>query len=304
MPACERLFRVEGTDPSPIAYPDSCFAYGFDIRELPYEALPDANYDSSDIIQPLEPVDSAGVVYFKWKGEQYYHPVNMCQRALVYLDLFKQTADSSHLYRVEAYINRLVSEAVVFDSALYFPYPFDYNVHKRDDAPLEAPWYSGMAQGQVLSLLTRAFQITGDSTYLELSERVFLTLTRVRGKSEPWVVFIDSLGCYWIEEYPTAPQPSMTLNGFVFAIYGLYDFYMQTRRDDARSLLEKSLGTIKNYIPAYRRPGQASFYGLTFHRYSGRYHMTHIEQLRQLTLMTGDPSFAGWADTLAGDYTE
>ncbi len=302
--ACDKLFRVEGTDPAPIDYPDSCVAYQFDIRNLPYDSLPYTNYDSSDIIEPLEPADTGGVVYFEWKGKRYYHPVNMCQRALVYLDLFHQAGDSSNLSLALAYVDRLLAEADRFDSALYFPYRFDYKVNKRDDAVMKAPWYSGMAQGQALSAVVRAFELTCDSVYLDASGRIFSSLTRLRGQSEPWVAFDDSLGCYWIEEYPTSPRPSMTLNGFIFAIFGLYDYYQLTGRDDVRALLEKSLSTVENYIPSFRRPGRASFYGLTFHRYSGFYHMAQSKQLRQLALMTGDPFFSGWADTLAGDYTE
>lgn len=304
LPACDRLFRVEGTDPTPIVYPDSCVSYQFDLRNLPYDSLPYTNYDSSDIIEPLEPADTAGVVYFEWQGGRYYHPVNMCQRALVYLDLFHQNGDSSNLSTALAYVDRLLIEADHFDSALYFPYLFDYKVHKRDDAVMKAPWYSGMAQGQALSLVTRAFELTGDSTYLDAANRIFISLTRLRGQWKPWVVFEDSLGCYWIEEYPTSPRPSMTLNGFIFGIYGLYDYYRLTGRDDVGTLLERSLSTVKNYLPSFRRPGKPSFYGLTFHRYSGFYHMAHIEQLRRLALISGDPFFARWANTLASDYTE
>jgi hypothetical protein len=118
------------------------------------------------------------------------------------------------------------------------------------------------------------------------------------------VAFNDSLGCFWIEEYPTSPQPSMTLNGFIFGIFGLYDYYELTGDSTAHDLLERALGTVKNYIASYRRPGKASFYGLTFHRYSGYYHMAHIAQLRKLAAISGDPFFSRWADTLNGDYSE
>ena len=304
LPACDKPSREKGTDPTPIVYPSGCVSYEFDVRPLPYDSLPYTNYRPPDTTELPEPHDSAGVVYFEWNGGRHYHPVGMCQKALTYVDLFRQTGDSTYLSNALAYIERLILEADRFDSCLYFPYTFDYKVHQRDDALLKAPWYSGMAQGQALSLLVRTFQITGDSAYLQQAHGTYLALTRNRGTAEPWVVFEDSLGCYWIEEYPTSPQPSMTLNGFVFGIYGLYDYYLQTRSEDVKSLLSRSLSTVKNYIPSYRRSHEVSFYGLTFHHYAADYHRIHIKQLRQLTSITGDSFFVDWADTLASDYRE
>ena len=38
-----------------------------------------------------------------------------------------------------------------------------------------------------------------------------------------------------LEEYPGSP-PDHTLNGFIFALYGVYDYYVITRSDAASRL--------------------------------------------------------------------
>jgi len=126
---------------------------------------------------------------------------------------------------------------------------------------------------------------------------------RTRSEGEPWVTFIDSLGCYWIEEYPTL-EPSRTLNGFIYAIWCLYEYALATSDTTSHCLLQASLSTVKNYIPAFRRLGNVSYYGLTFHYYASDYHLLHIRQLRILERMCQDTTFGDWADSLEIDFNE
>ena len=145
-----------------------------------------------------------------------------------------------------------------------------------------------------------ALTATGDSTYIEIARTTFLSFRRLRGDARPWTVFEDSCGCYWVEEYP-AKRPSRTLNGFIAAVLGLYDYYQLTGDEVAGATLADGLSTLKNYIPCYRRPGKPSFYGLTFGHYEINYHRLHIRQIRMLHRMTGDPFFSEWADSFARD---
>ncbi|MFZ5979331.1 MAG: D-glucuronyl C5-epimerase family protein, partial [Candidatus Zixiibacteriota bacterium] len=211
--------------------------------------------------------------------------------------------DTAYLDQAEKYARCLVREAMVFDDALYYPYRFDYRVHKREDAFLAAPWFSGMAQGEALGVMTRLFDETGDSAYLDYANRTFKSMLRVKDEAEPWTSLVDERGCYWIEEYPTTP-PSLTLNGFIAAVFGVYDYYETTRNDAAARVLEDCFSTVKNYIPLFRRKGKVSFYDLTFRHYDAVYHQYHINQLRHLENMSGDSFFGDWADSLKADYDE
>jgi len=292
---------TKGFDHSPISFPDTCQAFDFSIDSVVYEDLPFTGISEKVASDTAFPMDYEGVPMSQFGLRHYYHPVNLFQRCFALLDIYRRTDNRDYLETAERYINRLWKESMQFDSAAYFPYRRDYYVNQQEEGFLPSPWFSGMAQGEGLGVMTRAFILTGDSTYLDYAHRIFKSFLRLRGEAEPWTVFICDRGCYWVEEYPTA-EPSMTLNGFIFAIYGLYDYFQLTKSEEAEEILKRSLSTIKNYLPSFRRPGRPSYYGLTFGHFAADYHRIHIGQLRDLEKFTNDPFFGAWADTLKADY--
>lgn len=292
-----------GYDKTPIVFFDTCQSYDFDILTIPYSKLPFTGYADNVTTDTTSFRDSDGVILFEWQDKNYFHPVNTCHRAYALIDFYHRTGDTLYLNMLHTYVRRLISEAVEFDGAAYFPYQFDFQVHGLAEAGLLAPWYSGMAQGEALGVLTRAFNETGDSAYFEFAHKTFKSLQRLRGSAMPWTVFVDERGCFWIEEYPTA-EPSMTLNGFISAIFGLYDYYQLTKNPEVGTMLKSCLNTVKNYVPLFRRKGKASYYGLTYQHYNGSYHSLHISQLRYLEKYTGDTTFGNWADTFLADYSK
>jgi hypothetical protein len=299
--ACDRRSKHKGFDRPPEKHITVCQDYDFNITLLNYKELPYSGYSLKGINDTTFPSDSNGIALFEWNGKYYYHPGVLCKKASELAAAFYDSSDSLHLNVLLKYVHHLMSQSVEVDGAAYFPIPFDYNVNQQEDGLLLAPWFSGMTQGVGLSAMIRTFLITGDSTYLDFSHKVFRTFQRLRGESEPWIAFTDSAGCYWIEEYPVWP-PSMTLNGFIWAIYGVYEYFFFTGSKEAQEILVASLRSVRNYIPVFRRPGNPSFYGLRFGHYAPGYHMLHIDQLRFLEKMTDDSFFGGWADTLLADY--
>lgn len=293
----------KGFERIPLTYPDKCQTYDFEIRDLPYDDLPFVGWKNSLVRDSAFPRDHEDVRLYEYNGRYYYHPIVLANRGYVLAAYYHRTKDSAVGDLLVKHVNRLLREADDIDGALYYPYRYDNWANQQPDGLLKAPWYSGLAQGEVLGLLCRTFSLTGDSVYLEAAHRTFETFLRPRGESEPWTVFIDDAGCYWIEEYPTE-EPSRTLNGFIFGIYGVYDYYQLTRSEEAARIIKISCSTIKNYISVFRRPGRVSYYGLTFGHYTYDYHLTHINQLHQLQKITGDPFFTDWADSLASDYSD
>ncbi len=298
--SCGRKKEAKGFAPPPTLDTLRCTDFQFPIDSLPYAQLPNTGYSLKTASDSAYPRDAEEVSMVKINDSLYYHPVDMCHKTFVFLDLYHSTKDSLYLGKARRFVDRLIKESMTFDGALYFPYKFDYNLHQRDEGFIKAPWFSGMAQGEALGVLSRMYIAAGDSIYLEYANKTFASLVRLRDSSGPWVAFIDSRGCFWIEEYPLWP-PSMTLNGFIFALYGVYDYYELTKNPEAAKVLKDSFSTIKNYIPIFRRPGQPSFYGLRFGHYTFEYHPTHIKQLRMLARMTGDVFFNIWADSMKKD---
>jgi hypothetical protein len=298
---CDQKSKHKGFDRSTIEYFDNCVSYDFVIDSLPYDKGPYSGFSLKYIDDTSFLKDDSGIILFEWQGETYYHPGEICRKASGFAATYSGTGNPKYLELLLKYVNCLLSKSIEIDGAVYFPMHFDYRVNQREEGLLSAPWYSGMTQGVALSVLIRTFLITDDSTYLTYANKVFESFSRLHGESEPWIVLIDSRGCYWIEEYPVWP-PSMTLNGFIWAVYGLYEYYLITGNERAAEILKASLSSLKNYIPLFRRPGKPSYYGLRFGHYAGGYHMMHIRQLRFLEKISGDPFFGEWADTLLVDY--
>lgn len=84
-----------------------------------------------------------------------------------------------------------------------------------------------MAQGVALSALARAYNATKDARYLEAGERslAFISVEKKDGGAKTSLADLHpSLkGYVYFLEYQTEPDV-YTLNGYMFALLGLYDW--------------------------------------------------------------------------------
>ncbi len=161
---------------------------------------------------------------------------------------------------------------------------------------LKAPWYSGLAQGQGISLLVRAHQETACLKYIEAAERAFASF--LKSTDEGGVTFRDDDAGVWFEEYIVGP-PTHILNGFMWAMWGVYDFFLSTGSEAAKTLFEEAVQTLLKNLHRY----DLGFWSL--YEQSGTvlpmiasafYHRLHIVQLRITHRLTGEPVLAALAD--------
>jgi hypothetical protein len=265
------------------------------------KSLPNTNVDVAYAAKYIPPLDADSIELTNIGDSAYYHPVAMTHRCFHFLGAYLKTNDTVFVKRTEKYVAKMLTTAIRIDSALFLPYPFDYRVHKKAALQLKAPWFSAMAQGEFLSIATRLFEYTGDSTYLQLAHQTFRSLTFLYNLNQPWVSRIDTAGYFWLEEY-TLPEPDQTLNGFIAAVYGVYDYFRVTQTDDARRMYDNCLTTLKHYLPDYQRPDSLSFYCLG-HRHvaDSGYHRLHISMCRELLRVSGDSTFLEMARSLNAD---
>lgn len=277
----------------------------YSILEVETNALP---YNSAVILTPLLPSDSCdadGILMFYYAGQKYYHPVNIAQRTLLYLNTFRMTGDSIFIYQSKKIMDKLLELGVYERNTVYFPYTLDIYPHNglgiNNTDKLGVPWFSGMAQGQILSALVRLYNVTQDVKYLNAADLVFNSFIELKRGGNPWTVYVDDDNYYWIEEYPL-DEPSNVLNGFIMAVYGLYDYYWLDPADQTRShLLKASLYTLEKNVLRYRRPGQPSLYCLKHQHVDNNYHRYHIDLINKLYLMTGEMFFKGVSALFAED---
>ncbi|MCH9032265.1 MAG: hypothetical protein IIB00_08415 [candidate division Zixibacteria bacterium] len=241
--------------------------------------------------------DENGVMLFRYHHMGlFYHPVLLLNRTTRLLNGFVATGDSGYLRLAIATYDALLDSAIDSSGALWLPYQFDYEVSPGDN--VDAPWFSGMSQGLGLDVGLYLFTVTDDSVYLKAADSLFNSLTLLWGESEPWVTRIDSLGYYWIEEYPL-PKPSMTLNGSIIGAFGLYEYWKVTRSERALTLFRAALATYDHFAKFYRRPGEYSFYSLTYGKITNvGYHELHKSLYRKLAKMSANPAFGAFADSL------
>jgi hypothetical protein len=173
---------------------------------------------------------------------------------------------------------------------------FDWEYRTR----LRAPWYSALAQGQGISLLVRAFRETNNTSYMRIAEQAFASFQK--DTNAGGVSFTDQNSNLWFEEYIVSP-PTHILNGFIWAAWGIYDFYLVTKNSSAEELFIRAVKTLKENLENY----DLGFWSL--YEQSGTflpmvaspfYHRLHIVQLRVMHKLTGEPVFASYADRWEG----
>jgi hypothetical protein len=242
-------------------------------------------------------LDSNRVPKVKYGKNFYYNPVTVSQYAL-------------HLYgrqlRGENVINlflKAVERLLSMQDPLgAFRYPFAYNYFLK---PYKAGWVSGMAQGQALSVLARAYYLTKEEKYLSRGNSAlnFLLLPVERGGVMDTMEHLHpSLKNYIIfEEYPIKPA-SFTLNGFLFTLLGLYDWWKiePSMNSEFSSIscsnFEKGIDTAQRILGYYDIGGYTT-YDLSHIVYkrapkvAGFYHAIHIYQLHALYSITGEHNF-------------
>ena len=114
--------------------------------------------------------DAQGVRMFLIGTTQFNHPVAQAQYGLANLSSYALTNNATFLNRAIAQANRLLSLKVASRGAWFFPYPFNFALHGIAADTMVAPWYSGMAQGQALSLFVRTINPRHFIAMAELGE--------------------------------------------------------------------------------------------------------------------------------------
>ena len=239
--------------------------------------------------------DPAGIPLLDYLGAigKQYNPIAISQYALGHFNAYFNSGDTARRRKFLLVADWLVNNLEQNQRGLFvWMHHFDFEYRTT----LRAPWYSGLAQGQGLSVLVRAWRETQDARYLEAAHQAFAPM--LVDVSMGGVHFTDSGGNRWIEEYIVDP-PTHILNGFIWALWGVYDFWLATGDAEAGKLFRDCTGTLLNKLATYDT-GYWSLYEQSGTRFkmlaSPFYHRLHIAQLRIMHLLTGEALFQQTAD--------
>ncbi len=156
----------------------------------------------------------------------------------------------------------------------YIEYDWQYTHCGHD---MGQRWVSGMAQGEMIAAFIRGYLLTNDDNYLKTAEKYFRTLLRKPGVDDYWCSYVDENNYYWIEEYPN-PDKCHVLNGMMYALWGVWEYYVITRDDDAKIVFQAGLKSIlDNYTEIWLEPARLGSMYCKHGHASEHYHDLHIE---------------------------
>jgi heparosan-N-sulfate-glucuronate 5-epimerase len=241
------------------------------------------------------PFDQVGIPMLDYRGAvgRQYNPIAIAQYGLGNYNLYVRTGDLDRRSKFLRVADWLIATLTPNAAGIHvWMHNFDWEY--RDT--LRAPWYSGLAQGQGISVLLRAHQITGDQAYLDAAKKAFTSFSV--DAAQGGVICHDKQGRLWVEEYIVSP-PTHILNGCMWAIWGVYDYFLATGEVGARELFDATVRTLCETLDSF----DTGFWSL--YEQSGTklkmiaspfYHSLHIVQLRVMEKLTGERTFGAFAD--------
>ena len=155
-----------------------------------------------------------------------------------------------------------------------------------------------MSQGQGISVLLRAFQLSNDNKYRDASLAAF-SVFKMAVNQEGISVFLD-YGT-WYEEYPDPQSPGHVLNGHIWALFGLWDLYRVTGDREVSEYFDKGISALITDLEKY----DTGYWVLndqksSFFLVDQLYMDFQIDQLKALFTLTRNPVFEEYANRWEG----
>ncbi len=219
-----------------------------------------------------------------------YKPAYIAWWGLVNLGHFLRHQDEKSKVAFLRQIDWLEANAVVrADGGVVWPNNYDCLQAKTF---LKAPWISAYDQGLVISALVRGYRITQRPRLLELlqgASRIFELDVAEGGVREPLAT-----GALY-SELPGQSIPGI-LDGFMSALLGLYDLYVQTGDPAVGKLFADGITGLKTMLPAWDYRKRWSWYASREYLCPSAYHWLNRVLLETLGRLTAEPLLAEYAE--------
>ena len=298
MPAFARLNYLRRIGSAYILRNQSQLTFWHDSAEPNLRSTPNAlgeYYMSFEEKSGYPLTDSSGIPMINYRGVigLQYNPIAIAQWGLGNFNCYQRTGRAETRRKFVSAAEWLSRHLEINQHGLYvWNHHFDWDYRET----LKSPWYSGLAQGQGISLLVRAHQETGEDSFLRAADLAFESFAR--STDQGGVCFTDDEGNLWFEEYLVSP-PTHILNGFIWASWGVYDYFLATGSRLAKSLFERAVQTLLSNLHRYDL-GFWSLYEQSGTRLpmiaSPFYHRLHVTQLRTMYRLTGETKFEEYAE--------
>ena len=240
--------------------------------------------------------DENGIYLTDVNGVEVYYPITITQAAATFYKHYKKTGDLTSRSKFLVLANWLKDNFISHGNYGYWYCNQSYSGYN-----LTGPWPSGFSQGVGLMVMYQAYTITDNIDFLEISEKA---LEGFNYSVDDKGITLKEHDLMWqYEEYPS-PFSSQVLNGFLFALCGLNDYFEATGSSKAKTLFEKGVTYLEQNICKY-----SLFFTSRYNLYSvspalanatgdgtgDGYHHLHIQQLLWIYMKTKNNIFYEYA---------
>lgn len=210
-------------------------------------------------------------------GDTVYFSIAIFQYGLGAYDIYLLNADQKALDKVLICADWAVNNQRENGSWITF-------LFENEENP-----YSSMAQAEGISLLIRAHKETNKAIYIESAKKAmeFMLISLQDGGTT-----LYTENDVFLYEYTYEP---LVLNGWIFSIWGLFDYYKYTNDVKIKKILNASLNSLKKKLPEFDI-GYWSKYDDGKRICSLFYHKLHIAQLLVMHDLFGDKIYKEYAD--------
>lgn len=188
-------------------------------------------------------LDKDGIPFINHNNRSYYAPITVIQYAIMQYDFYTRGVNPDEAKKIFLNcVNWLENKSEPFKDTIIIRHEY------YEQYDIAEGWVSGMVQGQLISVFLRAYQLEDKEKYLDISHKVFNSF--YLEYEEGGFKRIDENGCLWFEEYPTA-TPSYVLNGFIYAMFGILDYYRVTGNIEAKNMWDSCVVTLERNLYKY-----------------------------------------------------
>jgi hypothetical protein len=236
-----------------------------------------------------------GIPQYSHRGSSLIeHPIVIAQYALGIFELlyrknFNDTELANKFLKTAEWFDRNKAD-IIKGGKVWF-----INIH-YPEYDLNYPWISCMAQGEAVSVLSRAALISRNEKFEKLAEEALIPF-EFEVKDNGLLNYFNGIPVY--EEFPTPIRTMAVLNGFIFSLFGMYDLYLLNKNEKALRLFSKGIDSLKKILPYFDIKTWTRYYLFDYPKkyYSSyTYHILVAEQLKALFYLTGDDYFMEYSE--------
>ncbi len=224
--------------------------------------------DSPEILVPKYHVDT---------GEEIYFSIGIFQYGLAAYDLFLRTKEDIYKAKLMACADWAVENQQEDGSWVTFAY-------ENPEHP-----YSSMAQGEGISMLIRAHIATGNEQYMFAVHKAKDFMLKPISDGGTTNYQGDDVYLYECTHDP------LILNGWIFSLWGLYDYSKYFNDETVQSVLDATLRSLTKKLPEFDIR-YWSKYEDGKRICSPFYHKLHIAQLKAMYDLFGNEIYKEYAD--------